>query len=130
MIIDKLGFYKTRSGEVVEVVTIVDPRVKATQPVLFLRKYVDHCHYCSIDGKFYFEGNEHFLDLVEYLGTELPKPKQKVRLYQAIMKAFDEEYYFTTTGFYRSADGVKKQYGHSYVFKFPANPDFYVEVEK
>jgi hypothetical protein len=132
MIIDKLGFYRTRGGEVVEVLYIMPERINTTYPVIAYNRF--KLTYTKM-GK-YDDVIDCDDDLVEYLGNELPKPNKKVRLYQAILMhqsglyPDSEQRYFQTQRFFKGVEDIKKEYSHATIIKFPANPDFYVEVEE
>ena len=71
MIIDKLGYYRTRDGELAYVVSLNtrDPE-RLFYPVIGYTKHVYTAW--TINGYHSIKDNPTKNDLIEYLGTELP----------------------------------------------------------
>lgn len=73
---DKVGFYRTRGGRIAEVLTILDPRLQAREPLYGL--YEGWAVSWASGGAFVGNRTTHGQDLVEYLGPTKPKRKKMV----------------------------------------------------
>lgn len=72
---DKVGFYRTRDGETVEVVQIADPRFKSRFPLKGFDSKGEPSSW-DLDGKADYVPSGY--DLIEYLGPTKPKQKRMV----------------------------------------------------
>lgn len=73
---DKVGFYRTHDGRIVEVLIIADARLKWAFPIRGLLDGSEHSWTSS--GKYDDASRPHHADLIEYLGPTKPKQKRMV----------------------------------------------------
>lgn len=70
------GWYRTRVGELAEVVQIMDARLKSGHPAWGLLHTISFNW--TMDGLCYYPGREEPADLIEFLGAEKPREKKKM----------------------------------------------------
>ena len=68
------GFYRTRGGEIAEVVQIMNARLEERFPARGLG-----AERWQLSGDYYDYGRKSCYDLIEFLGTEKPKEKKMVK---------------------------------------------------
>lgn len=76
MIVDKLGYYRMRNNGIAKVIHICK---KGGFPVLYIctEDIAEIMESCTITGKYHFTTEGHPKDLIEFIGSKLPKRVRK-----------------------------------------------------